>query len=177
MTAWRDAQAKAEQLKRKRIWKPVRVLGLGGAYVRGCGEKQPVMVAVDLGDDQPVTIDYIEDKDLQVLRRWLEPLVKRLGVSVIVSYDLTAYRLIAEQLELENQICQFHVRRWVGRALYELKENLAEEFHDMLTEIKQLIDELTPEGGQRLFELWKKSRWSAYLGMKRSRPPSVCAIF
>lgn len=155
MTAWRDVQKEAERLKRKRIWEPVRVMGLDGAYVSGWGKKQPVLVAVDLGDGQPVTIGYINEKDPRAVRRWLEPLVKRLGVSVIVTDDLVAYRIVAEQLGLEHQVCQFHVRRWVGRALRELKENLAEEFHEVLAVVQQLIDELPPEGGQRLYELWK----------------------
>ena len=38
MSAWRDVQERAEQLKKQRKWKPVRVLGLDGAYVRGWGE-------------------------------------------------------------------------------------------------------------------------------------------
>jgi hypothetical protein len=50
MTVWRDAQGQAEELKRRNEWKPVRVLGLDGAYVLGWGEKRPVLVAVDLGE-------------------------------------------------------------------------------------------------------------------------------
>ena len=43
MSAWRDAQEEAGNLKRKRMWKPVRVLGLDGAYVLGWGEKRAVI--------------------------------------------------------------------------------------------------------------------------------------
>ena len=49
MTAWRDVQERAKQLRQKRMWKKVRVLGVDGAYVRGMGEIQPVLVAIDLG--------------------------------------------------------------------------------------------------------------------------------
>jgi hypothetical protein len=49
LTAWRDGQELAEQKKRRRKWKPVRVLGLDGACVRGMGDVHPVLVAVDLG--------------------------------------------------------------------------------------------------------------------------------
>jgi transposase len=54
MSAWRDAQERAKGLVRGRMWKPVRVLGLDGAYVLGWGEKRAVLVAVDLGAGQPV---------------------------------------------------------------------------------------------------------------------------
>jgi hypothetical protein len=60
MSAWRDAQEEAGQLKRSRMWKAVRVLGLDGAYVLGWGEKRPVLVVVDLGAGRPVAIGYVE---------------------------------------------------------------------------------------------------------------------
>lgn len=39
MTIWRDVQAEAQKMKKQNQWKPVRVLGLDGAYVLGWGEK------------------------------------------------------------------------------------------------------------------------------------------
>lgn len=155
MTAWRDVQEQAGLLRRKRNWQKVRVLGVDGAWVLGWGKKQGVMVAVDLGTGQPVSIGHIDEKDPQKVRRWLEPLVKRLGVSVLVTDDLASYKGMAEQLGLEHQICQFHVRRWVGRTLHELEETLPEDWVGVLAEVKTLIEELPPEGSQRLFELWK----------------------
>ena len=156
MTAWRDVQEEAQQLRRRRIWKPVRVIGLDGAYVLGWGEKRPVLVAVDLGEGKPVAIGYVDEHNPDAVRRWLEPIVKRLGVSVIVTDDLLTYRGVAEKLGLEHQVCQFHVRRWVGKALHELQESLPQEWWWVLEEIKHLVAELPPEGGRRLFELWKQ---------------------
>jgi len=156
MTAWRDVQEQAGLLKQKRIWQPVRVLGVDGAWVLGWGEKQGVMVAVDLGPGQPVAIGYVDEKDPQKVLRWLKPLVKRLGVSVLVTDDLSSYRGMAEKLGLEHQICQFHVRRWVGKALHDLKEQVPEEWLWVLEEVKELLGELSPTGNRRLFELWKQ---------------------
>lgn len=156
MTIWRDAQGQAEQLGRQNQWKPVRVLGVDGAYVLGWGEKRPVMVAVDLGEGQPVAVGYVNEHDLQAVRSWLEGLVQRLGVSVIVTDDLGLYRTIAKQLNLEHQVCQFHVRRWVGRALKELEHTLPKEWQWVLEEVKELIEDLPPEGDRRLYALWKE---------------------
>jgi transposase-like protein len=156
MTAWRDVQEAAGKLRQQRKWQSVRVLGIDGAYVRGWGETQPVVVAVDLGTGQPVAIGYIDEKDPDKVRRWLEPLVKRLGVSVIVSDDLGTYRTVAEKLELEHQVCQFHVRRWVGKALHDLKEQVPKEWLWVLEEVKEILGELAPTGNRRLFELWKQ---------------------
>jgi hypothetical protein len=72
------------------------------------------LIAVDLGSGQPVALGQVDEANPQAVRRFLEPLVQRLGVSVIVTDDLASYRQVAEKLELEHQVCQFHVRRWVG---------------------------------------------------------------
>jgi transposase-like protein len=156
MSAWRDAQEEAGELKRKRIWKPVRILGLDGAYVLGWGKKRAVLVAVDLGEGKPVAIGYLDEHNPEVVRRWLEPIVKRLGVSVIVTDDLLSYKVVAGKLGLEHQICQFHVRRWVGRALRDLSGTIPKTYLWVLDEIRDLLEQLPPDGGQRLFELWKQ---------------------
>jgi len=156
MTVWRDAQEQEEKLRRQNQGKPVRVLGLDGAYVLGWGEKRPVLVAVDLGEGQPVAVGYVDEHDPQAVQRWLEPLVQRMGVSVIVTDDLAMYKVVARKLNLEHQICQFHVRRWVGRTLKELGNTLPQEWLWVLAEIKELIEELPPEGDKRLYVLWKQ---------------------
>ena len=156
MTAWRDVQEQSDQLTQSRKWQPVRVLGLDGVYVRGWDELRPVLVAIDLENGQPVMIGKMDEHDPQAVRKWLELLVQRLGVSVIVTDDLMSYHVVAEYLDLEHQVCQFHVRRWVGRTLHQLPESLPEEWLWVIQEVKQLIDELPVEGGRRLFELWKQ---------------------
>jgi transposase-like protein/DNA-directed RNA polymerase subunit RPC12/RpoP len=156
MTVWRDAQEQEEKLRQKNRWKPVRVLGLDGAYVLGWGEKRPVLVAVDLGAEQPVAVGYVDEHNPDAVRRWLEPLVQCMGVSVIVTDDLMMYKVVAKRLNLEHQICQFHVRRWVGRTLKELQNTLPQEWLWVLDEIKQLMADLPPEADKRLYALWKQ---------------------
>ena len=153
MSIWRDVQERARQLEKEGHWRPVRVLGLDGAYVRGWGETQPVLVAVDMGTGDPVTVGYVDEKDPQAVRKFLEPLVQRLGISVVVTDDLAAYRGVMDQLGLEHQICQFHVRRWVGRALHELEEKLPVEYRWIIAETKTIVDELPLHGDRRLLEL------------------------
>lgn len=156
MSAWRDVQERAEQLRKQGKWKPVRVLGVDGAYVRGWGEQQKVLIAVDLGAGQPVSIGYVDEHDPQAVKRWLGPLVKQLGVSVIVTDDLFTYHVVTEKLDLEHQVCQFHVRRWVGKTLHALRESLPKEWLGMIDEVKQILHDLAPEGSRQLLELYKK---------------------
>lgn len=62
-----------------------------------------------------MAIGKIDESNPQVIKRWLEPLVKRLGVTVIVTDDLACFRIVAEKLEVEIQVCQFRICRMVGR--------------------------------------------------------------
>jgi transposase-like protein len=156
MSIWRDVQQRAKQLEDERHWKPVRVIGVDGAYVRGWGKTQPVLVVVDLGTGQPITVGYVDEKDPQAVHRFLEPLVKRLGVSVVVSDDLSAYRGVFDRLGLEHQICQFHLRRWVGRALHDLKELVPAEYARIIDETKTIVKELPLHGDRRLLQLLRQ---------------------
>ncbi len=156
MTVWRDLQEQAELLKKRRRWQTVRVLGIDGAYPLLRGKKPAVLIAIDLGNGQPVAIGQVDEANPQAVRRFLEPLVKDLGVSVIVSDDLASFRQVAEKLEVEHQVCQFHVRRWVGRALRRLRDTVPKEWLWVLAEVETLIDELPIDGSRRLFELWKQ---------------------
>jgi len=153
MSIWRDVQQRGQVVERERLGQSVRVLGLDGAYVRGWGKTQPVVVAVAMGTGEPVTVGYVDEKDPQALKRFLAPLAQRLGASVIVTDDLASYKQVAEALQLEQQICQFHVRRWVGLAVHELKKSLPPEWIVVAEEVKQLLLDLPIQGDKRLVEL------------------------
>lgn len=156
MTAWRDVQLRARQLRRRWQGKKVRVIGVDGAYVRGWGKTQPVLVVIDMGSGQPISVGYVDEKDPQAVKKFLEPLVREMGVSVIVTDDLFSFKTVADKLHLEHQICQFHVRRWVGRALHELKASLPEEWLWMVAEMRQVVEDLPIEGDKRLLALYRQ---------------------
>jgi hypothetical protein len=156
MLIWRAVQAEAQTITKRNQWKPVRIAGLDGAYVLGWGEKQPVLVAVDMGSGEPFAIGYLNEQDPQALLRWLAPLVQLHGITVIVTDDLSSYKVVSEKLQLGHQICQFHVRRWVGKALRELQETVPREWLWVLEQIHSLIDLLPPDGSKTLYALWKR---------------------
>jgi len=58
-----------------------------------------VLVAVDLGEGKSIAIGYVNEYNPQAVRRFLELLVKRLGVSVIVTDDLVHYKTVADKLD------------------------------------------------------------------------------
>ena len=156
MSIWRDVQERARQLEKERQWKKVRVAGVDGAYVRGWGETQKVLVVVDMGTGEPITVGYLDEKDPQAVKKFLEPLVQRLGISVIVTDDLASYKQVADDLQLEQQVCQFHLRRWVGRTLHDLKQSLPPDWLWIVDEVKQLLADLPIEGDKRLVALGRQ---------------------
>jgi hypothetical protein len=81
------------------------VLGPDGLYTLSNDRYQPVLIAVNLGSGQPVLICHGNEYDLSTIRRFLEPLIQQLGVSVIDSDDLTTFRMDTEKLGVEHQIC------------------------------------------------------------------------
>ena len=151
MSGWRDVQAEGEDIRRGSLWKQARVMGVDGAWLNGEG----VMVAVDMGDGQVLAIGAIEEKNMAAVQRWLKALKQRHGIGAIVTDDLAMYRGLAEKLGLGHQVCQFHVRRWVGRTCWELAQRLPEEWLWMIEKIKKIMEELPPDGGKQLLEMYK----------------------
>lgn len=163
-SVWRAVQEKGKELRRRakanQGTHKVRVLGVDGAWIRLNGETTGVMVAVDMGNGQMVSMEVIDEHDPQSVCSWLKPLVQEFGVEVIVTDDLTTYNTVEEELGVERQVCYFHMRRWVGKALNDLEKKLAveegwPEWPGVIEQVRQLVEELPPKGDRRLMELWQ----------------------
>jgi transposase-like protein len=152
MSSWRDVQAGAEGIRRKKKWKPVRVVGVDGAWLNGEG----VMVAVNLGDGEPLAIGAVDEKDMAAVTRWLKRLKQEHNIGAIVTDDLAMYRGITDRLVLGHQVCHFHVRRWVGRACWDLGQRLPEEWLWIIEHIKVIMQDLPPDGGKQLLDMYRQ---------------------
>lgn len=164
MSGWRDVQGEGEAIRKRKTWQPARVVGIDGAWMNGTG----VMVAVDMGDGQPLAIGAIDEKDMSSVMRWLGDLKQRHGIGAIVTDDLAMYRGITEKLGLGHQVCQFHTRRWVGKMCRELSKKLPEEWLWMIERIKQIMEELPPDASRQLLELYKQLPGQLRRGRKRT---------
>ena len=164
MSGWRDVQAEAERVRRSKRWQPTRVVGVDGMWVNGQG----VMVAVDLGDGQVLALGEIDEKDMSAVFQWLKALQQQHGIGAIVTDDLGMYRTITDKLGLGHQVCQFHVRRWVGRACWDLGKRLPEEWLWMIERVKVIMEELPPDGGRQLLELYKQLPGDLKRGRERT---------
>ena len=63
MTVWRDIQEQTKLLEKRRRWRPLRVLGVDSVYPLEKVKKSPVLIAVDLGNGQPVAIGKVDESD------------------------------------------------------------------------------------------------------------------
>ncbi len=150
MSSWRDVQAAGEALRRKLKWKSARVVGVDGAWVNGKG----MMVAVDLGDGEVLALAQIDEKDKHQVGAWLQALKQQHQIGAIVTDDLALYKEIARTLQVGHQVCQFHVRRWVGKALKALQEELAPEWLPLIPTLYALVQGLPSNGGKILYDIW-----------------------
>jgi transposase-like protein len=165
MSVWRAVQQTAQSLRSKANATQgkhnVRVLGVDGAWIRLKGQTTGVMVmvAVDMGDGQLVSMEVVDEHDPQAVCKWLKPLVTEFGVEVIVTDDLVTYNTIEEELKVKRQVCYFHMRRWVGKAPLDLEKQIKESYPGwewVVEEVRLLVEELPPKGDEELLELWQK---------------------
>lgn len=156
MSVWRDVQGLAESWSVPAPVRGVRVLGVDGFYASIKGRDSGMVVAVDMGTGAPVALARIDEKDRPALFAWLEVLKDKLGVEVLVSDDFNSYFTAAQRLDLDHQICRFHYLRWVNRLLSRLQKQLEHEWDELLDEVRFLLQELPPDGGRRLFQLYRQ---------------------
>ncbi len=167
MSVWRDVQELAEEMRRQAYHRRVKVLGVDGVYGKLRGKGQGMVVAVDMGTGVTVTVAQVDERDMDAMIAWLKPLIEQLGVEVVVSDDLATYGVIAESLEVEHQVCDFHLLRWAGRALNGLEREVGEEYREKIEEARRIIRERPPDGGWQLQRIWESIR---PLWRKRDRP-------
>jgi transposase-like protein len=151
MSGWRDVQKAGRRIRRRAGLSSAKVVGIDGAWQQGQG----LMVAVDMGDGHLLELAAIDEKDRDAVARWLQSLQQEYGIEAIVTDDFGMYKQLARQLGLKHQVCQFHVRRWAGRALRRLEKQLSAEWQPLLEEIRDLLQNLPEDGGHRLFRIWQ----------------------
>lgn len=161
MTVWRDLQAQAERVRRRMRKRRVRVIGLDGMFGKVRGRGQGVVVAVDMGTGEPVVLMKLEEDDVDAVVASLRPLVEEMGIRVLVTDDLSAYRVVAEKLGLEHQVCDFHLMRWAGRALKGFEKELGAEYAGVIEEVRRILREKPPDGAHQLERIWESihPRW------------------
>jgi transposase-like protein len=113
-TVFRDVQAmggKAQQLREAWLQQGQRIQAIGADLTRvKCnGENLVVGVVVDDHSGIELAIDILEDESAETILAWLYEVVELVGAEVLVSDDADAFKIVAEDLGLDHQICRGHV--------------------------------------------------------------------
>jgi hypothetical protein len=120
-----------------------------------------------LGEGKPIAVGHVDEHDAESVRGWLDSLAQSMEVKVMVTDDLKTYRAVTKALGVKHQLCQFHVRQWVGRACVNLREKITKEWEWVIDRAQTILKELPENDAKQLFELWLQ-----LLGENGSRAPS-----
>ena len=161
MSSWRDVQEAGELAKgaaERRVRGRVSVAGADETMLRMKGEKVVAGFVMDAASGRVVGIDLLVEQDSKGFMDWLSGYVQELGVSALVSDDLSTYKPVAEELGLDHQICLAHVRKNVSRRLDEI-----EGWDWYKSRIWLLVSELPEGGGRELLRMERRVRENAEL--------------
>jgi transposase-like protein len=128
------AQAAAERvpgLKREEVFGEVRTPAVGSdvTSVKCNGKWLPLGLAVDDISGMVLTVDQLSGEDAEALRVWMEPIAAAVGAELLVTDDADAYKRVAHELGLDQQVCKSHVKRNTA-ALIETLQDLAVQDKD-----------------------------------------------
>lgn len=113
-TVYRNVQAAGQAARRlRRAWlqqgRKIRVLGADLTRVQCHGESLVVGVVVDDVTGIELSIDILDDESADSEVAWLREIAALVGAKVLTTDDADAFKTVAEELGLEQQICRAHV--------------------------------------------------------------------
>lgn len=102
----------------------VAALGVDLTSVKCAGQWLTVGVGVDAVHGLALTVDVLAGSEAATLRDWVAEIAAVVGATVLVSDDADAFKTVADDTGLDQQICTAHVVRtteaWATRMIPEL---------------------------------------------------------
>jgi transposase-like protein len=125
-SVYEAVQAAAEKvpgMTRRQVFKGIRTPALGGdvTAVKCHGEWLLLGLTVDDTSGLALTIDALPAEDAETLKEWLEPIAQAVDARLLVTDDADAFKTVADELELEHQVCKGHVKRNTETIIENLK--------------------------------------------------------
>ncbi len=115
-SAYEVVQAAAKKvpgLTRSQVFQGIRTPALGGdvTSVKCQGQWLPLGLTVDDTTGLALSVDELLAEDAETLKEWLEPIAEAVDARLLVTDDADAFKTVADELELEHQVCKSHVKR------------------------------------------------------------------
>jgi transposase-like protein len=189
MSVWRDAQEAGEALRKSRPAAAgrVRVMGADETVFKVKGKEVVVGFVVDGCSGKTLGFEVLFEGDGQAFKEWLEPYAKELGAEVLLSDDNDSYGIAATELRLEHQLCIAHLRKYVAKRADSILKQAEGEYDEGdkklrklegdLKELKEVLKELSEEGGGRLGRLHREYLWAAPPTRKGQETKQVTAAY
>jgi hypothetical protein len=158
-TVYRNVQATGQAARRlRRAWlqqgRKIRVLGADLTRVQCRGESLVVGVVVDDVTGIELSVDILDDESADTQLAWLREIATLVGAEVLTTDDADAFKSVADELGLEQQICRVHVTVNVLDRVAELTTQALENPDPVPSQItvrpEQLVADL--QAIQRLIE-------------------------
>ena len=107
------AARRIPDMKREQVFGGVKTKAVGGdlTSVKCAGKWLHLGISVDALSGLSLTIDELGAEDAKTLKEWMEPIATSVGAQVLVTDDADALKTVADELELEHQVCKSHVKR------------------------------------------------------------------
>ena len=115
-TVYRSVQATAERvpgMKREQFLESYRTKALGAdvTSVKCKGKWLPIGITVDALTGLVLTIDQLSGEEAHSLQEWVAPIAESVEARVLVSDDADAFKIVADEQGLFQQVCKSHVVR------------------------------------------------------------------
>jgi len=124
-------------LKRRAVFEGLRTPALGGdvTSVRCRGGWLPLGLSVDATTGLVLSVDRLTGEDAETLKAWMAPIAEAVGAEILVSDDADAFKIVADDLGLEQQVCKSHVKRNTEALITGLKPEVARDADGSLAAI------------------------------------------
>jgi hypothetical protein len=174
-TVYRNVQAAGQAARRLRqAWlaqgRKIRVMGADLTRVRCQGESLVVGVVVDDVTGIELSVDILDDESAATQVAWLREMADLVGAEVLTTDDADAFKIAADELGLDHQICRRHVTSNVLDSVAELMTQALENPDPMppqmtgspeqlvidLQTIQRIIEGHPHDGEQQLGGLYER---------------------
>jgi transposase-like protein len=147
VTIYRDVQEageKARELREEWLKQAGRVKVVGGdpTHAQCAGDDVVIGIAVDAQKGFILTIDVLENEQMETLYQWLQPILELVDAEVLTTDDADAFKTVADRAGVEHQICRRHVSSNVLDFIAETAEEVWEDSPDIPEQLELSADDV-----------------------------------
>lgn len=125
-------------MKRTELFSGYRTKAIGADITRvKCkGKWLPIGVIVDPINGLVLSIDHLSGEDAEELQKWIEPVAEMVGAHTLVTDDADAFKQVADQSGLDQQVCKSHVVRNTEELIASISQSIETDEDTSLAQIQ-----------------------------------------